>query len=653
MRARHEIRTRVLTADILEEPSNDMVNRPNDSYQEKDETEASLSEIDAPNVPLSGLTDKELNIIRPSLRNIEAGRSSAFSLSTLSSHYAILNRPIPTIYLSEFKIGTLCTSRFGTEHASIVQDYVAALETCTIIEYAAWLGEYKLLAPMLAGGLDPTLRGSLKGQQEAEGAEYESKRLALSSQLLKRFFDAFPRTLSSYIVKRVVDMRRQHWKYVQDIEGCHICGSHDPAQLCFGSTCNHCFCENCFWEDLLNDIDDRDDGDVVLCPVCGASESSDENATQDNSDLVLEHHSSSELRLMSLRKYQALPATSRELKKLSKQNKHRKKALSASWSEAVMQSVGSSQDVRRDKFFSYTEQNAYHSVKGCMMAGVDVDLTNEYGQTALHIAAWKGYIKLVALLLKFGADPSIKANGGVSAERASEANGHTAVLAMLRQSEGSSLPSIDYRFPTHDMISKPKAEVLIDSEADHPGAGACIIDECFSSDSLDALISLFQSLPVDQSDAEKRTKKPLCSVRSYYCDSEGYLRKLLTGVICRAFQVDDSCSRVTVFPHMRFLHYLHPGSILAPHVDLFRTDLSGQSSTHTFILYLFDCQSGGETSLLGGLWGDGRNEVLARVSPKRGRLLLFRHACPHEGNEVIDVPKVLLRGEVKIARQCL
>ena len=38
--------------------------------------------------------------------------------------------------------------------------------------------------------------------------------------------------------------------------------------------------------------------------------------------------------------------------------------------------------------------------------------------------------------------------------------------------------------------------------------------------------------------------------------------------------------------------------------------------------------------------------VLASVSPKRGRLLLFPHVCPHAGLEVVDAPKLFLRGEL-------
>ncbi len=34
------------------------------------------------------------------------------------------------------------------------------------------------------------------------------------------------------------------------------------------------------------------------------------------------------------------------------------------------------------------------------------------------------------------------------------------------------------------------------------------------------------------------------------------------------------------------------------------------------------------------------------VTPRRGRLLVFPHVCPHEGRAVLDIPKLLLRGEL-------
>ena len=37
--------------------------------------------------------------------------------------------------------------------------------------------------------------------------------------------------------------------------------------------------------------------------------------------------------------------------------------------------------------------------------------------------------------------------------------------------------------------------------------------------------------------------------------------------------------------------------------------------------------------------------VMSECAPVRGRLLIFPHECPHAGRPVVDVPKLLLRGE--------
>ena len=60
-------------------------------------------------------------------------------------------------------------------------------------------------------------------------------------------------------------------------------------------------------------------------------------------------------------------------------------------------------------------------------------------------------------------------------------------------------------------------------------------------------------------------------------------------------------------------------------------------------------EGGGDSTIAGtaiadGIWHDD-GELLASVSPRRGRLLVFPHVCPHEGRPVSDVPKVFLRGE--------
>ena len=106
--------------------------------------------------------------------------------------------------------------------------------------------------------------------------------------------------------------------------------------------------------------------------------------------------------------------------------------------------------------------------------------------------------------------------------------------------------------------------------------------------------------------------------------------------------------------HMRFLHYPSPGGLLAPHIDLARhhPDDPTRRSSHTFLLYLSDCGSGGETALLERIPdpalgpAGGLSVTIAAVTPRRGRLLLFPHVCPHEGRPVVQAPKLFLRGEL-------
>ena len=159
------------------------------------------------------------------------------------------------------------------------------------------------------------------------------------------------------------------------------------------------------------------------------------------------------------------------------------------------------------------------------------------------------------------------------------------------------------------------------------------------------MIALWNAVPVAE---ECRKKKGLCSIRSYFCDAVGTVSAYLQSCLSNAF---DELSGILVFPHMRFLCYSHQGTELAPHVDLRRIhQFTGERSTHSFLLYLTTCEQGGETALLGDVAGEGSGVILARAKPKRGRLLLFPHCCPHSGLAVVNTPKLLIRGEVLLIR---
>jgi hypothetical protein len=561
----------------------------------------------------------DVELTKTFLRQVSDGSVASFSLSTLLKHVSLYTRPIPSSLLSEYKITTLCTSRFGKEHADKVLAFRIARATCTMMEYASLLGEYKIIGSLLLGGIDPTVSGDLVDKSLEP---LVSK--GLSVRVLHRFFDCFPHSLKTYIVKRVVDMRLRGW-----IQGC--------GSLCFGEPCLHHFSEESFWNDLLDNVDERAVGDVVRCPVCG--ESTPSKNPKDDQD-TNECASPQDRCQQSLDRYLSLPCNTTELKSRSMTKAPKKLILASSWADAVAQSLGNSRDVRRDKIFTFVESGAIHYVRGCLNRGIDINMVNEYGQTALYLAAWKGYQDVVDLLLQFGANPSVLANGGSTALSVAKANNQdeiVSILSFLGVEETLQESSLQ------DELECPNSrlEVLIPVDADHPGAGSFTIDDALAERHLDALVDLRMTLPLALSDKKKKKNIELCSDRFYFSDAHGWVRQLLETAIKRIL------SSAIVLPHMRFLHYEHAGSVLAPHIDLCRVHAdSGQRSTHTFILYLDSCNSGGETMLLKSITS---SETLAEIAPTRGRLLLFPHSCPHMGAEVVDVPKLLLRGEVILA----
>lgn len=88
----------------------------------------------------------------------------------------------------------------------------------------------------------------------------------------------------------------------------------------------------------------------------------------------------------------------------------------------------------------------------------------------------------------------------------------------------------------------------------------------------------------------------------------------------------------------RFRGYrYHPGQRFAPHYDgAFRRD-EHEASELTLLVYLNEGCRGGETAFL----GHG-----AVVTPRRGHALLFQHQLLHEGREVEEGCKYVLRSDI-------
>ncbi len=181
-------------------------------------------------------------------------------------------------------------------------------------------------------------------------------------------------------------------------------------------------------------------------------------------------------------------------------------------------------------------------------------------------------------------------------------------------------------------------QILVPEDSTHPGAVSFLIDNAFDDDFISSLHLVFERTPI--APAEKTSSNS----RRYYSDAAGIVRSHIAHALARHGKEGH-----VAFAHMRFLCYDEPGGGLAPHVDLARTDEQGLRSNYTFIIYLTTCEQGGETAIVSSLnykMKDEESGVIAKVKPKRGRLFVFPHLCPHEGCVVVDTPKLLLRGEL-------
>eukprot|EP00927_Polykrikos_kofoidii_P045461 TRINITY_DN39466_c0_g1_i2.p1 TRINITY_DN39466_c0_g1~~TRINITY_DN39466_c0_g1_i2.p1 ORF type:complete len:827 (-),score=155.07 TRINITY_DN39466_c0_g1_i2:84-2540(-) len=297
-----------------------------------------------------------------------------------------------------------------------------------------------------------------------------------------------------------------------------------------------------------------------------------------------------------------------------------------------------------------------------LKGGADVDAPDEYGRTPAYLAAEAGQEKSLKVLAEFRADLDRPANGGTTPILAAAVAGKLSMVSVLelcgadpaRKSFAGRAVADYLSLQPHLLVQgdtekaameRTKTTVVCSADEDYAGAGTVYVDNYFTEDFLQRLEALNESLPM----AAKEKASP--TDRAYFADAEGWVTQQLNAAIAASgLEVVSE-----TLPLMRFLIYPRPGGYLPPHVDLSRTH-HGRKSTHTFLLYLSDCSEGGETLMLEALTGDhelaafggvapGERTTVARVAPRRGRLLLFPHHCPHAAAPVVDAPKLLLRGE--------
>mmetsp|Transcript_21689 Transcript_21689/g.51077 ORF Transcript_21689/g.51077 Transcript_21689/m.51077 type:complete len:684 (-) Transcript_21689:37-2088(-) len=561
---------------------------------------------------------------------------------------------------------TLATSKFGEAFVSerlvpYMKWLVSRGRNLSVIEYASLLGRHNIVQNLLLGGIDPTRHIPSSRNDVTDLAILARKKILSlfhsSSNDESDTSSIIPIELWTYMIRSVIEMRmnaaleaRRQGEESNFLE----------EKIQFGAPCHHSFCEPVMWIHLAEHVPAVKDltKNVVTCPLCAAefqgfqcvrgkthevvvSCNNTEEGEKDNEDCTVSL-STEQRRLESLAKYHCLPSSSVEAKKWGRKKGRREKFCST-WGEALTGIIHSAQPrpVRSERFFRAILQSLQFTI-GYLQAGVDVNMQNEYGQTPLYIACWQGKRTIVEALLDHGADSSIPANGGSTCYSVAARFKRTDVMSLLDLHQSSSREKGEMEAQPHR--NGQIVSMLLDPSIDHPGAGSMLIDDAICESQLARLVQIHNSLPLNES--PEGSKRPS---RSYFCDAELEVQVFLKNCVdtaraaLSAVAPKERNAPLSVFDHMRFLEYTEIGGILPPHVDLSRTDKrSGLRSTHTFILYLTDCEDGGGTALLQQLKDP---KVLAVAQPKRGRALIFPHNCPHSGLEVKSA-KLLLRGEV-------
>ncbi|CAJ1444612.1 unnamed protein product, partial [Effrenium voratum] len=555
----------------------------------------------------------------------------------------------------------------------------------TLLYYAAWRKRDHFVNALLHAKADPSVRD--EGLRSPRPARNEGPAQQLVNGL---------RMESAVWLSHAMVQLRFRGKRVQNLGFCEECGqqSKDRALNGFAAMlawpCGHRCCEDCLWKRSSLVAKGMSAAAELPCPKCqvgptsgsyptaslGEAEPPSEkkqdwecsccgytnfarrqscrncqvqqysqaplteqdasmlSADKDAFILQWQPLSSLQRREATLERFKALPTEPVETD--TKDAKSRPRFQAQHPRSAAAAKLGDTKQERTTELLKVGVSGDVVRLTALLEAGVDLDATNEYGQTALFLAACHNAGEAIALLAWAGADLDRTANGGCSPWACAVANAHQGAMHALE--EAGAKPTASWKLLDFDTRS-PKLQWLIPHHSDLAGAGSCLVEGSFPETCLRQLEDLFASLP-----KAERTKS-CSSDRSYFCDSEGAVQKAFQSAVDETLK-DHGLRLEVTMPHMRFLHYVEVGGGLPPHVDLARTDELGRRSTHTFILYLGNCVGGGETVLL-NVMEDTEEAVVATVEPERGRFLLFPHMCPHLARP-ITAPKLLLRGELRL-----
>lgn len=124
----------------------------------------------------------------------------------------------------------------------------------------------------------------------------------------------------------------------------------------------------------------------------------------------------------------------------------------------------------------------------------------------------------------------------------------------------------------------------------------------------------------------------------------------------RGFGMHGKWSVQSLNPYFRLCKY-HPGGHFGPHYDSdFVEDPMRKRSLKTFMIYLNDNYTGGETNFVDShdlhfdesrqIYCSPSESVFASLKARRGDCLVFDHRLLHEGQQVMSGEKYLIRSDV-------
>jgi len=113
----------------------------------------------------------------------------------------------------------------------------------------------------------------------------------------------------------------------------------------------------------------------------------------------------------------------------------------------------------------------------------------------------------------------------------------------------------------------------------------------------------------------------------------------------------DGVRATGLFPNFRFYRY-DPGQRFKRHIDGAVDMPNGHRSKLTLLIYLNDGYVGGDTVFSDYVYADGSVTVDSkRITPQTGLVLVFRHELKHEGEELVEGRKYVLRSDVLYKRE--